>query len=195
MRISYDKDAKPVETEVQKWNLPTDAQGSAEVQIKAEKGGQYRLSYKVTDAKQHVIEGGYVFCVIGEGAAPGDFRFNDIELVTDKREYAPGDKVNLLVNTARPDSWIVLFLRPADGMYLMPKIVHAEGKSTQEVIEVVKKDMPNFFVEAFTVADGQSLHRDARSGRPAGKPHPRRRRQALSPRSTSPARRPSSSSS
>ena len=65
---------------------------------------------------------------MGEGVAPGDFRFNDIELVTDKREYAPGDKVNLLVNTARPDSWIVLFLRPANGMYLMPKIVHAEGQ-------------------------------------------------------------------
>ena len=109
----------------------------------------------MTDSKQHAIEGGYVFCVIGEGVAPGDFRFNDIELVTDRREYAPGDKVNLLVNTARPDSWIVLFLRPADGMYRMPKIVHAQGKSTQEVIEVVKKDMPNFFVEAFTVADGR----------------------------------------
>ena len=86
----------------------------------------------------------------------GDFRFNDIELVTDRREYAPGDKVNLLVNTARADSWIVLlFLRPSNGMYPMPKIVHAEGKSTPEVIEVAKKDMPNFFVEAFTVADGR----------------------------------------
>ncbi|MGO8703189.1 MAG: alpha-2-macroglobulin family protein [Candidatus Brocadiia bacterium] len=155
LRISYGKDARPVETEVQSWKLDTDAQGSAEVQIKAEKGGQYRLSFKVTDAKQHVIEGGYVFCVMGEGAAPGDFRFNDIELVTDRREYAPGDKVNLLVNTARADSWIVLFLRPSDGMYSMPKIVHAEGKSTQEVIEVAQKDMPNFFVEAFTVADGR----------------------------------------
>ncbi len=155
LRISYDKDAKPVETEVQEWDLPTDAQGHADVQIKAEKMGQYRLSYKVTDAKEHAIEGGYVFTVIGEGVAPGDFRFNDIELVTDRREYAPGDKVSLLVNTARPDAWIVLFLRPANGAYPMPKIVHAQGKSTQEMIEVVKKDMPNFFVEAFTVADGR----------------------------------------
>jgi hypothetical protein len=154
--LTYDKDARPVETEVQKWEkFPTDAQGAAQVQITASKAGQYRLSYKVTDAKQHTIEGGYVFCVIGEGAAPGDFRFNDIELVTDRREYAPGDKVSLLVNTARPDSWIVLFLRPANGMYRMPKIVHAEGKSIQEVIEVARKDMPNFFVEAFTVADGR----------------------------------------
>ena len=104
MRITYDKDAKPVETEVQNWTLDTDEQGAAEVQIKAEKGGQYRLSYKVTDAKQHEIEGGYVFWSSAKASAPGDFRFNDIELVTDKREYAPGDKVNLLVNTARADS-------------------------------------------------------------------------------------------
>ena len=153
--VSYDNGTKPVETEAQSWKLDTDAQGASQIQIKAEKGGQYRLSYNVTDSKQHTIEGGYVFCIIGEGVAPGDFRFNDIELVTDRREYAPGDKVNLLVNTARPDSWIVLFLRPANGYYQMPKIVHAQGKSTQEVIEVVKKDMPNFFVEAFTVADGR----------------------------------------
>ena len=29
--------------------------------------GQYRLSYKLTDAKEHTIEGGYLFTVIGEG--------------------------------------------------------------------------------------------------------------------------------
>ena len=27
-------------------------------------------------------------------------RFNDLELITDKREYAPGDKVKLLINSS-----------------------------------------------------------------------------------------------
>ena len=63
--------------------------------------GQYRLSYVVTDKAEHAIEGGYVFVVRGEGFDGNDFRFNDVELVPDKREYAPGEKVRLQVNTNR----------------------------------------------------------------------------------------------
>jgi len=50
---------------------------------------------------------------------------------------------------------VLLFARPSNGMYLMPKIIRLNGKSTVEEIGVVQKDMPNFFVEAVTVADGR----------------------------------------
>jgi len=48
----------------------------------------------VTDAKGHKIEGGYVFVIAGEGFDGGPFRFNDLELVSDKQEYQPGEKCN-----------------------------------------------------------------------------------------------------
>jgi uncharacterized protein YfaS (alpha-2-macroglobulin family) len=149
------KDVKPVETEVGKWNLDTNEEGRAQQQIKAAEGGQYRLSYKVTDDKQHAIEGGYLFLVVGEGFDGAEFRFNDIELTADKAEYQPDDKVGLLVNTNRKDSTVLLFIRPANGIYLAPKVLHLKGKSVTEQIEVIKKDMPNFFVEALTVSGGK----------------------------------------
>src|SRR5262249_5822453 len=93
--ISYNDKNEPGEKAVQTWKLDTDVEGKAAQQIKASESGQYRLSYKLTDAKKHTIEGGYVFLVRGEGFDGRDFRFNDIELVTDKREYKPGDKVQL----------------------------------------------------------------------------------------------------
>lgn len=155
LRITYDKDNKPVETAVQTWDLDTNDRGEAGVQMKASRAGQYRLSYKVTDAKEHMIEGGYIFVVRGEGFDGKDYRFNELELVTDKREYADGDTVNLMINTDRVGSTVVLFVRPANGIYLPPKIIRMAGKSTVEEIAVTKKDMPNFFVEAFTVADGK----------------------------------------
>ncbi len=142
----------PVETEVQKWKLDTNAQGGATQQLKASQAGQYRLSYKLTDAAGHAIEGGYVFCVVGEGFDGSEFRFNDIELVTDKREYAPGEKVKLMINTNRAGAAVVLFVRPTNGVYLPPKLLRLSGKSAAEEIEVLKKDMPNFYVEAFTVS-------------------------------------------
>ncbi|MEI6969930.1 MAG: MG2 domain-containing protein [bacterium] len=152
------KDGTPVETAVEQVGLDSDEEGNADAQIKAAKPGQYRLAYKVTDAAGHTIEGGYVFSVMGttaDGTGAKDFRFNEIELVPDKREYKPGEKVRLLINTARTGATVVLFVRPANGVYLQPKILRLHGKSAIEEIEVTAKDMPNFFVEAYTISNGK----------------------------------------
>jgi uncharacterized protein YfaS (alpha-2-macroglobulin family) len=153
LKISY-KDGKPVETPVQTWQVDTNAEGVAQQQMSASQPGQYRVSYKVSDSQKHTIEGGYVFTIIGEGFDGAQFRFNHLELIPDKREYAPGDKVKLQINTDRAGGTVLLFVRPANGIYLPPKITRLDGKSTVEEIGVAKKDMPNFFVEAVTVADG-----------------------------------------
>ena len=85
---------KPIETEVKNWNLATNAEGLADIQLKASEKGQYRLSYEVTDKAGHEIEGGYLFTIIGEGFDGSEFRFNNLEIVPDKREYAPDEKVS-----------------------------------------------------------------------------------------------------
>ena len=154
LKITY-ADQKRVETVVGRWDLDTDEQGTSRLQIKTAQAGQYRLAYSVIDSRQHAIEGGYVFIVRDPGFTGRDFRFNDIELTTDKREYAPGDTVKLQVTANRADAAVVLFLRPSNGVYLPPKVIRLNGKSTIEDVAVVKKDMPNFFIEAFTIADAK----------------------------------------
>lgn len=155
LSIRYDKEGKPTETPVQEWNLDTNAEGRAQQQLKASAAGQFRLAYELTDAAGHKQEGGYVFTVVGEGFDGAAFRFADLELVPDKREYAAGDTVRLMVNTNRLDSSVLLFLRPTNGVYLPPRLVHLTGKSTIVDVGVTTKDMPNFFVEALTIADGR----------------------------------------
>jgi len=120
----------------------------------ASKNGQYRISYKLTDAAGDEIEGGYLFTVVGEGFDGRDYRFNHLELVPDKREYAPGDVVRLQINTDRVGSTVLLFVRSTNGVYLPPNMLRLKGKSTIEEIAIVKRDMPNFFVEAMTISDG-----------------------------------------
>ncbi len=153
--IKYDKDNKPTETLVQEWNLDTNDEGRAEMQLKASKPGQFRLSYTVTDAKEHAIEGGYIFVVAGQGFDGSDFRFDHIELVTDKKEYKPGEKVKLMINTNRAGGTVLLFTRPSNSVYLKPKVLRMTGKSVMEEIEITKKDMPNFFIEAVTISGGK----------------------------------------
>ena len=160
LRITY-QDNQPRESEVGRWRLDTDSQGQARIQLQASRAGQYRLSYQVTDSKSHTIEGGYLFTVRGEGDDGAGYRFSRIELIPDKSEYAPGDRVKLQINTDRAGAAVVLFVRPANGIYLPPKIIRMSGKSTVEEISVARKDMPNFFVEAVTVYDGK-LHSEVR---------------------------------
>ena len=121
LRITYRKDKagkpEPVETPVQTWTLPTDQEGQAQEQMTASQAGQYRISYKLTDAKQHTIEGGYLLTVIGEGFQSAQFRFNHLELIPERADYAPGEKVKLQINTDRAGSTVLLFLRPANGVY------------------------------------------------------------------------------
>ena len=59
-----------------------------------------------------------------------DFEFNDLEIVPDRRDYQPGDKAALQINTNRVGSAVLLFLRPANGIYQPPQLVQLTGKST-----------------------------------------------------------------
>ncbi len=155
-KVSYGEDGKPVETEVQSWPLQTSDEGRAELKIDASAKGQYRLASEITDSAGHTIEGGYLFTVIGEGFDGRDYRFNNLELIPDKAEYRAGDTVKLQINTDRVGSTVLLFVRPANGIYLPPKLLKLDGKSTVAEIAVVKKDMPNFFIEAVTIAGGNA---------------------------------------
>jgi uncharacterized protein YfaS (alpha-2-macroglobulin family) len=155
LRVTYDAARAPVEKEVQAWDLDTDAQGCAAQKLSAAAAGQYRLSYTVTDARDHAIEGAYVFAVRGPGTTGSDFRFSQIELVPDKAEYRPGERVELAVRADREDAFVLLFVRAANGICLTPKCLRLKGRSAIEDVDIVQKDMPNFFIEALTVADGE----------------------------------------
>ena len=154
LKVNYE-DAKPVETEVGHWDVATGEEGKAELQIKASESGQYRLSYELTDAADNTIEGGQMLTIAGAGFDGSEFRFNDLELVPDRREYQAGDKVALQINTNRAGAAVLLFSRPSGGIYLPPKLVQLTGKSAIVEIDVMAKDSPNFFVEAVTVHGGK----------------------------------------
>lgn len=155
LKITYDANGKPAEAEVNSWKLAVNEDGAAAETLKASEPGQYRLSSVVTDAQGHSIEGGYVFQVVGQGFDGSAFRFNDLELVADSREYAPGQEAKLMINTNRTGSTVLLFAKPVGGSYSTPKTLRLGSKSTIEPIAIAKGDMPNVFVEAVTVSGGR----------------------------------------
>ena len=71
--------------------------------------------------------------------------------------------MKLQINTDRAGSTVLLFARPANGVYLPPTLMHLDGKSTVREIEVVKRDMPNFSSRRSPWPTAASTRRPARS--------------------------------
>jgi uncharacterized protein YfaS (alpha-2-macroglobulin family) len=161
LAITYDNERRPVETPVESFDLTLDAEGQARVVLKAAAPGQYRLSAAIDDGHGHEVEGGYLLTITGQGFDSASFRFNDLEIVPEHKEYRPGETLRLLINTNRPNSTALLFVRPVNGVYSPPKVIHLRGKSAVEEIGIVPGDLPNIFVEAMTVSDGK-VHTEAR---------------------------------
>ena len=84
--------------------------------------GQYRISATIDDGQGHPIEGGYLLTITGPGFDSASFRYNDLEIIPERKEYQPGETLRLLINTNQVNSTVLLFVRPSDGVYLPPKV-------------------------------------------------------------------------
>lgn len=154
-KISYDKAGKPIEQPVDKAMLRADEQGKASYKFKPLAAGQYRISLTLSDEKGHKEEGGYLFNVYGKDFDGKSLKFNDLELIMDKKEFAPGDRAKLLINANQNNATVLLFTKPVNGLSKAPKVIRMDGKNSLEEIIITQGDMPNTFVEVLTVSNGK----------------------------------------
>lgn len=155
LSVTYDKEGKPTEREVFSADVQTDAEGHAVQKLSASEAGQYRVACSITDAQGRSEEGAQLLVVRGAGFDGRQFRFGALELITERKEYAVGEKIELLINTEHADSHVMLFERAANGMVNRPRLLKLKGKSMVVSLPVEKDDAPNRFIEAFTVSDGR----------------------------------------
>ena len=154
LKLSYNEKGEPQEREVAAENVTTSDDGSVSVRFSASEAGQYRVAAKVSDARGRTQEGGVFLVVRGGGHDGRNYRFAALEIVPEKPEYAPGEEVKFLVNSEREDSTVYLFIRPSAGIAPRPQVLRLDGKSTELSFRIETGDMPNVFLEAFTVRDG-----------------------------------------
>lgn len=147
--------AAPTEERLEAWALRTNAEGRGAVSLKALRAGQYRLSVTITDGRDRDVETAALFTARGDDDPGNDFRFNDLEIVLDRRTHAPGERARLLINTAQPGGAVWLFVRPVNGIYERPEVVRLDGRSALREVPLAAADSPNIFVEAVTVRDGR----------------------------------------
>jgi uncharacterized protein YfaS (alpha-2-macroglobulin family) len=154
LKLSYDEKGEPQEREVAARDVMTSDDGSVSVRFSASEAGQYRVAAKVSDARGRTQEGGVFLVVRGGGHDGRNYRFAALEIVPEKPEYAPGEEVKFLVNSEREGSTVYLFIRPSAGIAPRPQVLRLDGKSTELSFRIETGDMPNVFLEAFSVRDG-----------------------------------------
>ncbi|MEZ0373240.1 MAG: alpha-2-macroglobulin, partial [Candidatus Sericytochromatia bacterium] len=140
--------------------VTSDASGRVFVRWLSSIGGKYRLRFEALDKREQKVGAIQEFWVAGEGFAGTAIRLNGVELVTDKRSYSPGDTVEVLVQTDKPDSHVWL-TQESDDAILRSELLSLHGRSQIQRFVLKDQHQPNFMLRALTVAD-RALHSDER---------------------------------
>ena len=162
-RIRYPDESagRAVDEPERTFDAKTDSEGNLEFTLKADRSGQFKVAYETTDSRGKTIAGAGIFWVLGDEFKGSVYRFNDLEVVTDKRTYRPGEVARLMINCNIAGSTVLLSVRPDAGTLTNYRLVHLPGKSSLIELPIEKGDVPNFFVEATVVTGGQ-VHQEMR---------------------------------
>ena len=162
------KALQPVETEVFSKRVATNADGFGTLSLSAAEPGQYRLSCEV-ETPQGLRREGAVLLTVGattrsaekkadakKAANESAFRFGDLELTLEKSEFKVGETARVQIASDRSNATVLLFERPEHGIApTKPRIVKLENGAACVDVKIEKRDLPNFFIEAGTVSNGE----------------------------------------
>ena len=138
----------------------TDAEGRFAVKYPVPGAGQYRVTFRARDSQKAEVQGNAVFWVGGPGFDGRVYRFNELEIVADKRTYQVGDTAHLLVNTAEDNARVLFSDDAGDGGLRSYRFLDIAARSTVIDVPVTARQVPNFFVEATLVRNGR-VHTEA----------------------------------
>jgi len=123
--------------------------------------GQYRLTFETKDAFGETVIGTTLIFVYGADLEGRIFKFNDLELVTDKRTYAPGETARVLWRAAHADPTLLFADRVDNGTLVEHRVLELKGRAGVIEVPIAKGDVPNRFIEANLVRLGR-LHVETR---------------------------------
>ena len=157
VRLTGGPDGQTVETPVEELPEPSiDADGVVSGAFVFTETGRYRIDYRVTRG-DHTATAEVVLNVVGAAEAPAVAVGEPLELIPDRKTYAPGDVAKILVRRAAGKGTVYLFPRPSDASPAAPVVLRPGGGEVVFDLPIVDADAPNIFVEALTVSNGR-LH-------------------------------------
>ena len=154
VRLTGGLGGKTVKTPVVDLPEPAiDSDGVVSARFLFPEPGQYRIDYSVMQG-DHTGEASVALNVVGAGGEADAATVADgLELIPDRKTYAPGDVAKLLVKT--DVAAVYLFPRAQNGTVPAPTVLRPEDGAAIYELPIGDGDAPNIFVEALAVSGGR----------------------------------------
>jgi uncharacterized protein YfaS (alpha-2-macroglobulin family) len=152
-KAKYNKDKKDYDFEKKDSTaFEIASKGEALFTVKAPDDGYYRVTFQTADKYDQKITGYAWFWVCSKSFHGTFYKYQGIEIVTDKDEYSPGDTAHLLVNCEVSSNASVLLTFENDILHGY-KIVPLEGNSARMDVLIDAAYSPNIWLNACVVSD------------------------------------------
>jgi len=156
--VAYGDAGQVRETKLDARPAQTDAEGRFSTKYNFTVPGQYRIAFATKDAWGSNVQANVLVWVGGPNFDGRQFRFNDLEVITDKRTYDVGDVARIMINTATTETMVLLGLDCANGQMRSYQMVEVPGRSKVIEVPIEQRHSPNFFIEASTIHNGRAFH-------------------------------------
>ncbi|MFT7621104.1 MAG: hypothetical protein ACI9WU_000265 [Myxococcota bacterium] len=131
------------------------AGGKAKYKFPVQRDGFVRVEVKGRDKYDNpIVESTFIWATKDKTIA-GGYKKKSLDILPDQKSYKPGDTARILVNTSRPDPW-VLFTVEGDGVF-EPSVVKVKGNSRLFELKLTAKHAPNVYASV-AFAAGKSFY-------------------------------------
>jgi uncharacterized protein YfaS (alpha-2-macroglobulin family) len=135
-----------------------DVKSGETARFKPGKVGEYKLRVTAADARGHRTASSFRFTVSGQDPAAWDYRHPaQVELVTDKLEYQPGETAKVMVKTPIAGEALISIEREARVLRSMR--VRLEGNAPTFEVPLAPGDAPNVFVSLMLIRGAEQSTR------------------------------------
>jgi uncharacterized protein YfaS (alpha-2-macroglobulin family) len=140
--------------------LKTDARGRAILKWTADTGGYYRLAFETKDTGNQPVAGSIHVWVEGPELAHSRFLFQQVMLAVEDPYYEEGQTAKVLLVAPEPDC-TVLLTREVNNEISDRRVLKISGRSMELKIPITRAEVPNFYLSAVLIRNGQMYNATA----------------------------------
>jgi hypothetical protein len=142
--------------------IKTGKEGKAEFAFTPGKEGYYSVTWLSDDKRPDGSDGPPIkaettIWVANDKTTELGYRHGDLEIIVDKDTFSSGQKASVMLHAPANDRWV--FMTIVTDRILRRQTVHLDGTVKLIEIDIGDEHVPNFWIQAVMVRDGQ-IHRD-----------------------------------
>ena len=156
-RVTTERDGDEVverRAQIRADELATNKSGIATYKWLVDASGRFVVTYVTEDRWNEPVIGEHLVWVTAPNYRAEGFQFKNIEVLTDKREYKPGETAYVMINSNFADA-VALVTLEANNRIVKWNVVRFTGKTHVLALDIEEGHAPNVFLDVLLFRNGQ----------------------------------------